>query len=242
MRTYSVGFAHERYDESPYARAVAAHFRTEHHELCFELDRRAGADSRMSAIYDEPFGDPAGIPTFLISQFARADVTVVLSGDGGDELFAGYSRYRTAANLWRSLRTAPPPARKAIGKALHAVPPGLWDRIAPGRAPGARLQRTFHRLAHADGLADVYRSFRDEWAGHRSPVLDVSAGALTDDMDLGDESLPAITRMMQCDATSYLPGDLCARWIGRRWPTVSRRAPRSSTTASPRSPRGFHFR
>jgi asparagine synthase (glutamine-hydrolysing) len=211
MRTYSVGFADARYDESPHARAVAAHFGTEHHEVRFDSADALAVIPRMSAIYDEPFGDPAGIPTFLISRFARADVTVALSGDGGDELFAGYSRYRTAANLWRGVRRAPAPARKAIGKALHAVPPGLWDRLAPGRAAGARLQRTFHRLANADGLADVYRSFRDEWAAHRSPVLGACTGAATDDMDLGDERLPAITRMMLCDATSYLPGDLLCK-------------------------------
>ena len=205
MRTYSVSFTDERYDEAPYARAVAEHFATEHREFRVSAAEAHEVIPQLGAIYDEPFADPAAIPTILISKLARADVTVALTGDGGDELFAGYTRYRTAASLWRHMLRVPAPARKAAGRLLHALTPPI------GRPAGARLQRTFHRLGTIDDFGDLYRSFRDEWAGLSSPVLGAGGGAGTDDLDLGDDSLPPIARMMLCDATSYLPGDLLCK-------------------------------
>jgi asparagine synthase (glutamine-hydrolysing) len=211
LRTYSVSFADARYDEGRFAEAVAAYFGTEHHEFRFDAAEALAVIPRLSSIYDEPFADPAAIPTFLISRVARADITVALTGDGADELFGGYTRYRTAARLWRNLHYAPVPARKALGRALRAIPSRMWETIAPGRSAGVRLQRTFHRFAHADDLGDVYRSFRDQWTGETSPVLGADDLAGTDDMDMEAAPLPSIAQMMFCDSTSYLPGDLLCK-------------------------------
>jgi asparagine synthase (glutamine-hydrolysing) len=213
LRTYSMGFEESGFDEAPYARAVATHLGTVHTESYVTSAEARDVIPLLPAIYDEPFADPSQIPTYLMSKLARENVTVALSGDGGDELFGGYSRYRTAANLWRKMQRVPASMRHVVGAALGKLPSGLWDTLAGNRAPfpGARLQRTFHRLEGVDSLAELYRSFRDEWTGEPSPVI----GATSDDpkceldLDVADGS--DFVRMMYCDAVSYLPGDILCK-------------------------------
>ncbi len=121
VRTFSVGFADGRYDERPYARAVAARYGTDHEELVLEpdLDR---ALPRLAASLDEPLGDEAALPLFLICEAARRHVTVALTGDGGDEAFAGYERYRAYA-LGRRLGAVPGLAAAARGLRLLSREP-----------------------------------------------------------------------------------------------------------------------
>jgi asparagine synthase (glutamine-hydrolysing) len=206
LRTYTIGFEEAGYNEAHFARAVAEHFGTDHHERYVTAPEAQELIPQLPAIYDEPFADPSQIPSVLMSRLAREDVTVALSGDGGDELFGGYGRYRTAADLWDKMRRVPYPVRRAAGAMLGAVPSAAWDRL--GEFAGARLQRTFDRLENARDLADVYRSFRDEWAGDGSPVIGAAlAGAL--DLDVAGAS--DFARMMYCDAVSYLPGDILCK-------------------------------
>jgi asparagine synthase (glutamine-hydrolysing) len=212
LRTYSMGFEEAGYDEAPHARAVAQHLGTIHHESYVTSAEARDVIPNLPTIYDEPFADPSQIPTYLMSKLARESVTVALSGDGGDELFGGYSRYLTAANLWRKMQRVPASMRHVVGAALGKLPSGIWDRLAANRArfPGARLQRTFHRLEGIDSFAELYRSFRDEWAGEPSPVI----GAPSDracELDLDVANGSDLVRMMYCDAVSYLPGDILCK-------------------------------
>jgi asparagine synthase (glutamine-hydrolysing) len=213
LRTYSMGFEESGFDEAPYARAVATHLGTVHTESYVTSAEARDVIPLLPAIYDEPFADPSQIPTYLMSKLARQDVTVALSGDGGDELFGGYSRYRTAANLWRKMQRVPASMRHAVGAALGKLPSGVWDRLAANRAPfpGARLQRTFHRLAGVDSLAELYRSFRDEWTGEPSPVIGAASDDPTCELDLDVANGSDLMRMMYCDAVSYLPGDILCK-------------------------------
>jgi asparagine synthase (glutamine-hydrolysing) len=213
LRTYSMGFEESGFDEAPYARAVANHLGTVHTESYVTSAEARDVIPLLPAIYDEPFADPSQIPTYLMSKLARQDVTVALSGDGGDELFGGYSRYRTAANLWRKMQRVPPSMRHAVGAALGKLPSGVWDRLAANRAPfpGARLQRTFHRLKGVDSFAELYRSFRDEWTGEPSPVIGATSDDPTCELDLDVADGSDLVRMMYCDAVSYLPGDILCK-------------------------------
>jgi asparagine synthase (glutamine-hydrolysing) len=216
LNTYSIGFEEAGFDEAPHARAVARHFGTDHHEHYVTSAEARAVIPLLPTIYDEPFADPSQIPTWLMSRLARQEVTVAISGDGGDELFGGYTRYLTAAKLWQRMARTPASVRRVAGAALGRVPARAWDGLAalsprrPAHA-GTRLHRTFHRLRSVDSAAALYRSFRDEWTGEPSPVLDAPTGDPGNALDFEVAGAPDLVRMMYCDAMSYLPDDILCK-------------------------------
>lgn len=219
VKTFTIGFEETGFDEAIYARQVAAHFGTEHHERYVSVADAQGVIPSLPAMYDEPFADSSQIPTHLVSRLAREHVTVTLSGDAGDELFAGYNRYLGTARVWGQLRRLPEPARAAFGGLLAAVPPAAWNglvRMLPsGRRPahfGNRVRKAFATMRDARDLDDVVGSFLDEWGGANSPVLPRAPLPPQGRFDMTlDPGAPDITRMMYCDATSYLPDDILCK-------------------------------
>jgi asparagine synthase (glutamine-hydrolysing) len=219
VRTFTIGFAEEGFDEAGYARAVAAHLGTDHNERYVTVREAQEVIPALPAMYDEPFADSSQIPTHLVSRFAREQVTVALSGDGGDELFGGYNRYVGAARLWGQLKRLPAPLRAAAGRSLGGMPPAAWNRLAgllPGakRPPafGTKVQKAFRTMGGAETLDHVFNSFLDEWSAERSPVLggeDVPAQCGFD-LEPGSAA-PDAVRMMYCDARSYLPDDILCK-------------------------------
>jgi asparagine synthase (glutamine-hydrolysing) len=162
-------------------------------------------------MYDEPFADSSQIPTHLVSRFAREQVTVALSGDGGDELFAGYNRHFAAPKLWERLSLLPRPLRAAAGAPLSRLPSGLWNALPGQRSPhfGAKIQKALRVAGGARRFDDVYASFLDEWSFERSPVLGAEG---TPGFDLDPfPGAPHALRMMYCDATTYLPDDILVK-------------------------------
>jgi asparagine synthase (glutamine-hydrolysing) len=219
IRTYSIGFEQERLDEAPHARAIAQHLGTQHHEHYVTATEAQQIIPLLPAMFDEPFGDSSMIPTHLVSRFAREEVTVALSGDGGDELFGGYVRYFNAAMVWRWFRKLPRPARAMLGSGLARVKPGLWEdlaRMLPGGARqayfGIKVQKGWRTMAAANDLTAVFSSFLDEWSGEPNPVLgaDSSRADCGFDLMLGEKA-PDAVRMMYCDAVSYLPDDILCK-------------------------------
>ncbi len=158
--TFTVGFPDEGYDESPHARKIAEHLATDHHELMVSGSEARAVVPRLSRIYDEPFADSSQIPTFIVSEFAARHVKVALSGDGGDELFGGYERYRYFERLQRMQRMHPS-VRRGLAALSGALPDRAIDRLGATRLgrmlpqplrrrPGHRLNRLSRLLAASD--------------------------------------------------------------------------------------------
>lgn len=129
VRTFSIGFHEAAYNEAEHAGLVAAHLGTRHSELIVTPQDAMAVIPDLPTIYDEPFADPSQIPTTLVARLARQQVTVAMSGDGGDELFGGYARYFMAAGLWRASSRFPRVVRRVAGQLVQSVPEHRWDRI-----------------------------------------------------------------------------------------------------------------
>ena len=212
VRTFSIGFEEAGFNEAEYAKQVAAHFGTDHNEHYVTVSDARAVIPLLPAMYDEPFADSSQIPTFLVSRFAREQVTVALSVDGGDELFGGYNRYRAAPQLWRWLQMVPRPARRTLGGALGMVPPGLWNAGGGSRPShfAANIQRALHIAREVRGFDDVYLSFFDDWVIEGTPVIGAAPGPGAFDMALADGATDT-ARMMYCEAVSYLPDDILCK-------------------------------
>ena len=216
VRTYSIGFEQDAFNEADHARAIAERLGTIHHEHFVTVDEARDVIPLIAAMYDEPFADSSQIPTFLVSRFARRDVTVALTGDGGDELFGGYNRHVIAPRLWRQLRRLPRPVRAVGAAPLSRIPPGFWSMLGKafhgGRQPflGARLQKGLRVALSAGSADDIYLSFLDEWSEEENPVLGADRPEVGFDLLIGDGASDAI-RMMYCDTVSYLPDDILAK-------------------------------
>lgn len=222
VKTFTVGFEVPDYDEAPYARAVAKQLGTEHTELYVRPEDALAVIPALPSMYDEPFADCSQIPTYLVSALARQQVTVAMSGDAGDELFAGYSRYAVANGLWRRQQRWPVAARRAAGAVLRSVPPAVWDSIfhclrpvLPAAArqpmPGDKLHKLSRLLAEDDPLA-MYFKLISLW---QTPA-DAVPGAQEPDSALAlaraaPPGLNDIERMMYVDSLHYLPGDILAK-------------------------------
>ena len=215
VRTYSIGFTETGYNEAEDAKRVAAHLGTVHHERYVTVEEARDVIPLLPTMYDEPFGDSSQIPTHLVSHFAREQVTVALTGDGGDELFAGYNRHFAAPRLWEQLQKLPASLR-ATGAPLSRIPSRFWSGMAgmlPGRHQphvGGKIQKGLRLAASAGSFDEVYSSFLDEWSHERSPVLGGDDADVRFDLDLGPGTSDAL-RMMHCDAVSYLPDDILAK-------------------------------
>ena len=217
VATFTVGFDEAGYDESPHAAAVARHLGTEHHET-----RVSAADARnviphLPSLYDEPFADSSQIPTFLVAQAARRKVTVALSGDGGDELFGGYNRYFWGRRIWDRVGWLPFPLRRAMGRGLQAVPPGVWD-AAGGTLlrqvvrPGDKAHKLGARLQTVRGGDDLYRSLVTEWRQESDIVQRCGRPTAALDDDTAIDGIGGMEqRMMLWDQLTYLPDDILCK-------------------------------
>jgi asparagine synthase (glutamine-hydrolysing) len=142
VRTFTVGFSDPRYNEAEFAAKIARHLGTEHTQLDVRDEDVLNAVPKMSQVFDEPFSDSSQVPTYLISHLTRQHVTVSLSGDGGDELFAGYNRYRSTAKMWQRFSSVPRPVRVGLAAVLKCFPPEFYSFILGGLAPfSAALRR-----------------------------------------------------------------------------------------------------
>lgn len=205
VRTFTIGFDDPRYDESPHARAVANHLGTHHTEKIVTARDMLGVMQEWAGLFDEPFGDQSGVPTYLVSKMAREHVKVALSADGGDELFSGYSHYGVVLERERNLARIPGPLRRA----LAALPFGSLGGVMPHRLRRSlfeRAEKMRAMLPAVDGptVYDLSMSFWTPWDIKallgRTPVARerIEAGELAD-------------QMVRCDLRHYLPDDILVK-------------------------------
>jgi asparagine synthase (glutamine-hydrolysing) len=209
VRTFAIGFREEAFDEAAHARAVAAHLGTEHRELVLGPQQARDVIPRLPVLYDEPFADTSQIPTFLVAKLAREHVTVALSGDGGDELFAGYRRYRSCLSRWAWLARAPAGARRGAAAALAGAAAAAWRAGAP-RALG-RLGRVADQLG-AGSCEELFRraSARCPDAGRFVPGAGSPDGLLHAPERWARLAEP-LERMMFLDLAGNLPEDILVK-------------------------------
>ncbi|MFV1966085.1 MAG: asparagine synthase (glutamine-hydrolyzing) [Pirellulaceae bacterium] len=206
VKTFSIGFHEAEYDEAPAAGAIADHLGTEHVE-CYVTPKEAlEVVPRLPQLYDEPFADSSQIPTFLVSQLAREHVTVSLSGDGGDEWFGGYERYRRMQSLWRRFGRVPSGLRTAGARLLR------W--CLPGRGGGTicRKLRTLSELLDVPDARGLYTRFHTHWKDPLAVVIDgrlpATAFYRCGDWARRDDFLE---EMMYVDSITYLPDDILVK-------------------------------
>ena len=219
VETFTAGFDEAGFDESSHALAVANHLGTEHHEIRVTSDDARSVIPFLPQLYDEPFADSSQIPTYLVCQAARQNVTVALTGDAGDELFGGYNRYFWAERVWNRIAWLPLFLRQTLGTAIHQLPTESLDnlgRMLPGGFGIARLgdkaQKLAQRMKNVKSLDDLYRSLVTEWP--EEVVLVKGATRLPTKLD--DRSLvaglsEAEHRMMLWDSLTYLPDDILTK-------------------------------
>ncbi len=215
IRTFTIGFENEEFDEAKHAAAVARHLGTEHTELTVTSQQALDVIPKLPDMYDEPFADSSQIPTYLVSAMTRQHVTVALSGDGGDELFAGYNRYRHAQRAWLGLSFVPRWLREGMASAITSVSADRWARLLsplPGRVGPARAADRLLKLASVlrlDDQAALYRRLVTHWEpGDVVLDADEPRGALW------DEALPGtgfLDQMQYLDLVTYLPDDILTK-------------------------------
>lgn len=202
IHSFSIGFEGSHHDEAPLAKALANHLGCDHTELYVSGADALAVVPTLPAMFDEPFADASQVPTALVARLARQGVTVALSGDGGDELFFGYTRYQRAMRNWRMLGMVPAPLRNWMAR--HAQTQGEASRTGGLAALLAE--------SGARGIGDVYRNRISRW---RDPVAAVigarGAGSFYDLADpLHGAGSPA-DAMMLADFSTYLPDDLLCK-------------------------------
>jgi len=203
VNTFSIGFDDPAFNEAEHAKAVARHLGTRHTELYVSAQDALNEVPRLASVYDEPFADSSQIPTMLVTRMARRHVTVALSGDGGDELLGGYSRYLRAAGWWRKRQ-----ALRGEGvRRLAALLAGSAQAVMPVGARREQLAKLAEVLrAGHEGL--FYRQFVSYWKDPAEVVADGRAPATVFDQA---PELPFFDHMMLLDTLSYLPDDILVK-------------------------------
>lgn len=210
VKTYTIGFQEDGFDEAGYAAKIAAHLGTDHHELYVDATAALDVVPHLPDMYDEPFADASAIPTLLVSKFARRDVTVALSGDGGDEVLGGYTRYIRGPQLWDRMRFLPRPARKILGQALASIPEERWDSLPAGPPQLGAAVRKAAAVLSLDSQDAMYKRFliqnNDEVLAHPD-----YAETFLENPDWRARGLEFAETMMYQDTLSYLPNDILVK-------------------------------
>lgn len=215
VKTFTIGFSEQSFDEAPYAAQVSAHLGTEHTELYVSDADTLSVVPKLAHIYDEPFADSSQIPTYLVSALARQQVTVALSGDAGDELFAGYSRYQHCLNSWQRIQQLPGLGRSLLAHSCQLLSPFQINQIChavgikpEGANPGHRLAK-LAQACQSSSFVHYYANMLSHITFPHNLVLQTKGvGSQFSEF----AALSATTdSLMIVDAKTYLPDDILTK-------------------------------
>ncbi len=216
VHTFSIENESAEFDESAASRAVSQRLGTHHTALRVSAADALSVIPKLPSIYDEPFADSSQIPTYLVSKLARSQVTVSLSGDGGDELFGGYLRYVMGPRVQQLTQTLPPTVRQAMAAGMRRLSVERWNALfsAAGgllpdvRIPGIRMHK-LARALEADSPSSLYDALATHWGPNESPLADATPLRPIEHADLDGENLSEF--MMFRDLVTYLPDDILTK-------------------------------
>lgn len=222
VKTFTIGFEDEAYNEAHFAKEISNYLGTEHCELYLSSKEAIDVIPLLPLIYDEPFSDSSQIPTYLVSKLAKSKVSVVLSGDGGDELFAGYNRYILAKKIWPFIYRSPLFLRNFLAKGILWIKPSSIDKFVIFVSKGLNFRSAInlnlgdklHKFSHlllCKNFEDLYDSLISHWHIEDQIVIN---GQLSDKLNLKTqhfEYLEEIEKMMANDTLSYLPDDILVK-------------------------------
>lgn len=224
IKTFTIGVRNETLDEAVYAKEIAKYLGTEHCELYVTVRDAMDVIPRLPHVYDEPFADPSQIPTLLVSQLASRSADIVLSGDGGDEVFCGYNRYVWGQRIWGTLGQLPLRLRRVAARLALSLPTSRWERLfrpitrlLPSRYRISDVGTQMHKLGailDVTSPEEMYVRLTSHWREPTSVVI----GAVEPEAILSDDGEWAnredfVSRMMYLDMTSFLPdGVLVKVW------------------------------
>ena len=215
VKTYTIAFNEAEYDESSHAAVVAKHLGTAHTALRLSPAEAQAVVPMLPDMFDEPFADVSQIPTYLVSRLARSEVTVALSGDGGDEVFGGYNRYSWGEQLYHRFAPVPMMLRHALGAGLTALPPEQWEHLWPRRWRTRLLGEKVHKvgaLLRQRGASDFYLSLVAAWADPETLVPGAPCPTGLFEQVMGASTPRSLSeRMMLADLVTYLPDNNLAK-------------------------------
>ena len=218
IKTFTIGFSEKKYNEANYAKVVAKYLNTEHTELYVTPGDALKVIPRLPTIYDEPFSDSSQIPTVLVSKLARQHVTVSLSGDGGDELFFGYSRYFLAQRLWKKLQVIPPLLRRTLASIMMSVPGSLLNaaqNLLPLSRQIPNIADRIPKLAEILSQSTRESFYRDLVSHQKHPdriVLNVHEPmTVLNNVEMHPKVTDIRKLMMYLDMKTYLPDDILTK-------------------------------
>ena len=218
IKTFTIGFDQKGFNEAEHAKAVAKHLNTDHAELYIDSQDLLNVIPRLSELYDEPFGDSSQIPTYLISKFAKQTVTVALSGDGGDELFCGYNRYKITDKYWKKLKIIPPFLRRILANSILKIPPqqidkmySLFSRNSQYANFSDKVLKGSNVIASQD-IADLYVGLISACKDPNSLVIDgIESNKFLHSKLSTLRNLDDLSLMMLMDLLTYLPDDILTK-------------------------------
>ena len=220
IETHTIGFKESAYDESNAASVIAKHLGTKHNEFFLSADDAKSIIPRLSNIYCEPFSDSSQIPTYFLSKMTRTNVTVSLSGDGGDELFGGYNRYLFFNRFQKIINITPVQARVTVSRALNAlmgfqpsrlVLSKIFQSVFNSRGGIEKLEK-ISKILQQDSLEDIYLSLIQQWHFDNWPIKESSSinpKEIYDDFLI--TKINSFNEMRLMDINNYLPNDILVK-------------------------------